>query len=76
MPIDYRLRQRAIPQLHAEIRVWAHRHNLDYGNITVSHSAERNTERVYLRSDRAYELFALSWCPCNPDFTNYRIGKE
>ena len=73
---DHTVRQKAIPQLHAEIRVWAKTHNIDYSTITVNHSSERNVEQIYLRSDRAYELFCISWCPHSPDFRDYRLRKD
>ncbi len=76
LPIDYGVRQRAIPRLHEEIRVWAHTHNINYSNATVEYSRDHNTERVYLHNDRATELFCLSWNPSNPDFRKYRLRKD
>jgi hypothetical protein len=76
LPIDHAIRQRAIPRLHEEIRQWAHRHNIDYSRATVVYSRDHNTERLYLRNDRAAELFCISWNPQNPDFQQYRLGKD
>ena len=76
LPIDYRVRQRAIPRLHEEIRRWASSHNINYSSATVVHCRDTNTERVYLHSDRATELFCISWNPSNPDFRSYRLRKD
>ena len=76
LPIDHSVRQQAIPKLHAEIRQWAYTHNINWSNATVLHSRDHNTERLYLRNDRATELFCLSWNPCNPDFKQYRLRRD
>lgn len=76
LPIDHRVRQQAIPRLHDEIRRWAYQHNINYSNATIQHSPDHNTERVYLHSDRATELFCISWNPCNPDFRHYKLRKD
>lgn len=76
LPIDHRIRQRAIPRLHEEIRVWARTHHIDYSNATVSYSSERNTERVYLHSDRAIQLFCISWNPRNSDYKQYTLRND
>ena len=76
LPIDHDIRQGAIPRLHEEIRRWAHDHNIDYSNATVLYSRDHNTERLYLRNDRATELFCLSWNPRNLDFCKYRLRKD
>ena len=76
LPVDHHIRQMMIPRLHDEIRRWAHTHNINYSNATILADRATNTERLYLRSDRATELFCISWNPGNPDFRKYRLRKD
>lgn len=76
LPINYRVRQLAIPKLHKEIRQWAFTHNIDYSIANVQYSNDNNTERLYLHSDRATELFCISWNPMNSDFNKFSIRKD
>ena len=76
LPNDRNVMQPAIPKLHNEIRRWASEHNIDYSTFTVQHNRDRNSECVYLRSDRAYELFCISWNPSSDQFKKFTIRRD
>jgi hypothetical protein len=59
-----------------ELKRWSKQHNLDYYSIKTDYVYGDNKERVYLPSDRAYELFAISWCPQQTYFGDYRLRKN
>jgi hypothetical protein len=59
-----------------ELKQWSKQHNLDYYSIKTDYIYGDNLERVYLPSDRAYELFAISWAPSHAYFADYRLRKN
>ena len=59
-----------------ELKKWCKQHNLDYYAIRTDYVYGENRERVYLPSDRAYELFAISWAPKQSYFTDYKLRKN
>jgi len=59
-----------------ELKQWSKQHNLDYYAIKTDYIYGDNKERVYLPSDRAYELFAISWAPSHAYLTDYKLRKN
>ena len=59
-----------------ELKQWSKRHNLDYYAIKTDYIYGDNLERVYLPSDRAYELFLISWAPKQGYFGDYKLRKN
>ena len=59
-----------------ELKQWSKRHNLDYYAIKTDYIYGDNLERVYLPSDRAYELFLISWAPKQQYFGDYKLRKN
>ena len=59
-----------------ELKQWSKQHNLDYYAIKTDYIYGDNLERVYLPSDRAYELFLISWAPKQQYFGDYKLRKS
>ena len=59
-----------------ELKRWSKQHNLDYYAIKTDYIYGDNLERVYLPSDRAYELFLISWAPKQQYFGDYKLRKN
>ena len=59
-----------------ELKQWSKQHNLDYYSIKTDYIYGDNLERVYLPSDRAYELFLISWAPKQQYFGDYKLRKS
>lgn len=59
-----------------ELKQWSKQHNLDYYAIKTDYIYGDNLERVYLPSDRAYELFLISWAPKQQYFGDYRLRRN
>ena len=59
-----------------ELKKWCKQHNLDYYSIKTDYVYGDNKERVYLPSDRAYELFLISWAPKQTYFGDYKLRKN
>ena len=59
-----------------ELKRWSKQHNLDYYAIKTDYIYGDNLERVYLPSDRAYELFLISWSPKQQYFGDYKLRKN
>ena len=69
------IREIAQTILRNEFKRWCHKHNLDFNSIDFELIQGWNKERVRLPSDRAYELFCISWSPTSKHFTDYRLRK-
>jgi hypothetical protein len=61
--------------LQRDLERWAFTHNIDTHSVRSQFLATENRQRVELPSDRAVELFCLSWNPVNDQFRNYRLRR-
>lgn len=63
-------------QLQRELEQWAFKHSIDTHAVRSEFLATENKQRVRLPSDRAIELFCLSWNPKHDQFRSYRLRRE
>jgi hypothetical protein len=62
--------------LKRELDEWAFKHGIDTHAVRSEFLASDNLQRVRLPSDRAIELFCLSWNPKQQYFRNYRLRRD
>lgn len=70
---DDRVQDLALATLTHELRRWCHQHGVDWHACRLRTRLGDGHQSLELPSDRAYQLFALSWHPSDELLNKYRL---
>lgn len=73
---DDRVRDLSYESLRHELRKWASQHNVGADYMKPTYHSDRGCFRVDMPSDRAAELFCLSWAPTQAYWRDYKLRKS